>query len=151
MLCLDTRWLRTKRVSSGDAHFIEFVNLLTTLPYKTYESPFIQYLLEQQWPAIKNYVKKIQFSEYLWYTGTQIIYFKFALKSRDPDEPVPVWKIIGMTVLCLFTLFFWVGQVAVEYTNAGKYGRKAYWCNFGNLMDVTGFLLVLFLLVVTGC
>ena len=59
-----------------------------------------------------------------------------------------------MTVFCLFTLITWFWQVRSECKTANldqEGGFKAYCCKLGNMVDVTGYLLVLFLLFVTGC
>ena len=62
---------------------------------------------------------------------------------------------IGLSVFCLFTLVTWYKQVWSELKTAThiiqRHGKKrAYWCQLSNIIDVTGFLLVLFLLFVTG-
>ena len=70
------------------------------------------------------------------------MYMKLALGGNSDDG-------LGMKIFCFITLALWARQVYIEISQMRSEGA-GYFCQFFNMVDVTGLILVLFILVIIG-
>lgn len=104
-------------------------------------------MLEENWETQKKVILRKYFYVYLAYSLLTIFYMKMALVHdfTDDDGYPPL-----MTVFCLIVLALWARQFYVECKQAIGSGLKDYFCSVQNMFDVTGLLLVLFVIVMSG-
>ena len=105
-------------------------------------------LLEQNWQSLKRILVWHYFSVYIVYALSSIVYMKLAL-SRDHEDIDGEFGSAGLTCFALFIVALMTRQAQVEVMQAKAEGIN-YLCSFWNYIDMTGLLLVLLIVLVTG-
>ena len=80
------------------------------------------------------------------YCFLQVFYLKYALQNREEGENASP---VRTSIFAIVVFLFWLKQVKTERLQAQV--NPNYWCEVGNMVDVAGILIMLFLIFITGC